>query len=63
MSARRANGDGTAAAQRKDGTWYRTIVINGKRRYVYGRTEAESTKSFAISKRKIQRLSHDPSNV
>ena len=46
MSARRANGDGTAAAQRKDGTWYRTIVINGKRRYVYGRTEAEVNKKF-----------------
>ena len=46
MSARRANGDGTAAAQRKDGTWYRTIVINGKRRYVYGRTESEVNKKF-----------------
>ena len=46
MSARRANGDGTAAAQRKDGIWYRTIVINGKRRYVYGRTEAEVNKKF-----------------
>ena len=46
MSARRANGDDTAAAQRKDGTWYRTIVINGKHRYVYGRTKADGNKKF-----------------
>lgn len=46
MSVRRANGDGTAATQRKDGTWYRTIVINGKRRYVYGRTEKEVNRKF-----------------
>lgn len=45
MSIRRANGDGTAA-QRKDGTWYRSIVIHGKRRYVYGKTETEVNKKF-----------------
>lgn len=46
MSVRRANGDGTAAAQRKDGIWYRSIVIDGKRRYVYGKTETEVNKKF-----------------
>lgn len=46
MSVRRANGDGTAAAQRKDGTWYRSIVIDGKHRYVYGKTETEVNKKF-----------------
>lgn len=52
MSVRRANGDGTAAAQRKDGTWYRTIVIDGKRRYVYGKTETEVNKKFRELKNK-----------
>lgn len=43
---RRANGDGTAAAQRKDGTWYRTIMIDGKRKYVYGKTQSEVNRKF-----------------
>lgn len=43
---RRANGDGTAAAQRKDRTWYRTIMIDGKRKYVYGKTQSEVNRKF-----------------
>lgn len=46
MSTRRSNGDGTAAAQRKDGTWYRTIVIDGKRHYVYGKNQTEVNRKF-----------------
>ena len=43
---RRPNGDGTAATQRKDGTWYRTVVIHGNRKYVYGKSEAEVNRKF-----------------
>lgn len=43
---RRANGDGTAAKKRKDGVWYRTVVIDGKRRFVYGNSEQEVNKKF-----------------
>ncbi len=54
MSMRRPNGDGTAATQRKDGTWYRTVVIDGKRKYVYGKSEAEVNRKFRKLKEEKQ---------
>lgn len=38
--ARRANGEGSIG-QRKDGRWFASISIGGKRRYVYGKTRRD----------------------
>lgn len=46
MSMRRPNSDGTAATQRKDGICYRTVVTDGKRKHVYGKSEAEVNRKF-----------------
>ena len=46
--ARRSNGEGTAAQQRKNGTWYRAVRIEGtnQRKYLYGKTKAEVDKKY-----------------
>ena len=46
--ARRSNGEGTAPKQKKDGTWYRAIRIEGtdKRKYLYAKTKAELEKKY-----------------
>lgn len=38
--AKRANGEGNIK-HRKDGTWEAHLIVNGKRRSVYGKTQAE----------------------
>ena len=46
--ARRSNGEGTAAQQRKNGTWYRAVRIEGtnQRKFIYGKTKAEVDKKY-----------------
>ena len=46
--ARRSNGEGTAAQQRKNGTWYRAVRIEGtnQRKFLYGKTKAEVDKKY-----------------
>ena len=38
---RRDNGEGTAPKQRGDGRWFRQITVEGKKKFIYGKTKAE----------------------
>ena len=46
--ARRSNGEGTVAQQRKNGSWYRAVRIEGtnQRKFLYGKTKAEVDKKY-----------------
>lgn len=51
---RRDNGEGTAPRQRKDGRWFRQITVDGKRKYIYGKSKAEVNKNFREFKRQLE---------
>ena len=43
---RRDNGEGTAPKQRGDGRWFRQITVEGKKKFIYGKTKAEVNQKF-----------------
>lgn len=43
---RRDNGEGTALKQRKDGRRFRQITVDGKKKFIYGKTKAEVNQKF-----------------
>ena len=51
---RRDNGEVTAPKQRKDGRWFRQITVDGKRKYIYGKSKAEVNKNFWEFKRRLE---------
>ena len=40
------NGEGTVPKQRKDGRWFRQITVEGKKKFIYGKTKAEDNQKF-----------------
>ena len=52
---RRDNGEGTAPKQHKDGRWFRQITVDGKKKFVYGKTKAEVNQKFREFKRMLER--------
>ena len=55
---RRDNGEGTAPKQRKDGRWFRQITVEGKKKFIYGKTKAEGNQKFREFKNKIGEEKH-----
>lgn len=50
---RRDHGDGSVS-QRKDGRWQIAFYVDGKRRYVYGRTKTEAKEKHRKAQRQIE---------
>ena len=51
---RRDNGEGTAPKQRKDGRWFRQITVEGKKKFIYGKTKAEVNQKFREFKKMLE---------
>ena len=50
---RRDNGEGTAPKQRGDGRWFRQITVEGKKKFIYGKTKAEVNQKFREFKKML----------
>ena len=50
---RQDNGEGTAPKQRGDGRWFRQITVEGKKKFIYGKTKAEVNQKFREFKKML----------
>ena len=50
---RRDNGEGTAPKQRGDGRGFRQITVEGKKKFIYGKTKAEVNQKFREFKKML----------